>query len=70
MDHYEPPGGEPLSRWLSLFIVLAYIIVGGVMVGMLFALEVVLAMLLPLLCIWIPDVVGAYTEALGDARRI
>jgi hypothetical protein len=61
MDFYEPPGGS-VSRWLSLFIALAYIIIAGVLEGMLYALKALLGMVLPLLCIWIPDVMGEYTE--------
>ena len=60
MDFYEPPGGS-VSRWLSLFIALAYITVFGVMVGMLQAFKLLLGMALPLLCIWIPEVVGEHT---------
>jgi hypothetical protein len=61
MDFYEPPGGESVSRWLSLLIVLGYVTVAGAMEGMLAAFKVALGMTLPLLCIWFPDVSGEHT---------
>ena len=47
-----------MSRLLSLFIVLAYVIGTGVMAGTLLALKTLLGMLLPLSCVWFPDAMG------------
>jgi hypothetical protein len=59
--------GQPLSRLLSLFLVLVYVTGTGVMAGTLSALKILAAMLLPLACIWFPEVMGDYTQ--GHVNR-
>jgi len=54
-------GGLALSRLLSLVVVLGYVVGTGVVVGMQSALKVSAAMLLPLACIWFPEVMGEFT---------
>ena len=56
-----------MNRLLSLLIVLAYVTVAGVMAGMLSALKMLAAMLLPLACIWFPEALGEYTR--GHVNR-
>ena len=60
--------GQPLSRLLSLFLVLAYVTGTGVMAGTLSALKIFAAMLLPLACIWFPDVMGDFTRGRVNRR--
>ena len=50
-----------LSRFLSLVLVLGYAAVTGMVAGPVSALKIFAGMLLPLACIWLPDVVGEYT---------
>jgi hypothetical protein len=52
---------------LSLFVVLAYVTGTGVMAGILSALKMLAAMLLPLACIWFPEAMGDYTR--GHVNR-
>lgn len=53
---------------LSLFLVLAYVTGTGVMAGTASALKVFAAMLLPLACVWFPDVMGDYTGGRVNRR--
>jgi len=46
---------------LSIFLVLVYVTVTGMLAGPLSALKLLAGMLLPLACIWFPDVLGEYT---------
>jgi hypothetical protein len=54
--------GSSPSRLLAIIIVLAYIIGAGLIAGMVSALKVLAAMLLPLACIWFPEAMGDYTQ--------
>lgn len=55
-------------RLLSLFVVLAYVVGTGVMAGMQSAFKIFAAMLLPLACIWFPEVMGDYTGGRVNRR--
>jgi hypothetical protein len=46
---------------LSLFVVLAYVGVATVVAGPPLTLRVVAFLVLPMLCIWFPDVMGSFT---------
>jgi hypothetical protein len=54
-------GGPTLSRLLSLVLVLAYVTGTGVVAGMLSALKMLAGMIVPLACVWFPEVMGDYT---------
>lgn len=51
----------PLSRLLSLSLVLVYVAGTGVMVGIVSALKILAAMSVPLACVWFPEAMGDYT---------
>jgi hypothetical protein len=53
--------GQPLSRLLSLLLVLAYVGGAGMTVGPVSALKILGAMLVPLACVWFPEEMGALT---------
>lgn len=53
-----------MSRLLSAAILIVYVTATGTVAGPLSALKMLLAMLLPLACIWFPDAMGDYTDQL------
>ena len=50
-----------LARLLSLFLVLTYVTGTGVIAGMLSALKMLVGMMVPLACVWFPEVMGDLT---------